>query len=75
MNNKYTDEYVRLGINITLYRKLAGFNQEKLAEKLNIEPAHLSRIENARVGVSLDVLFAMAEILEIPIYKLFEFRD
>ena len=35
----------------------------------------LHAFELARTGTSLDVIFRIADALEIPVYKLFEFRD
>ena len=40
-----------------------------------IEPNHMSNIELAKAGASLDVVFRLADALEIPVHKLFEFRD
>ena len=34
----------------------------------------MSRIENNDCAVSLDVIFAIASALNIPVFKLFEFR-
>lgn len=44
----------------------------ELAEQLNIDRTHMSRIESARTGVSLDLLFAIADQLHVPVEKLFE---
>ena len=69
------DKYKKLGLNIAYYRKGKGFTQLKLAELLDIDRAHMQRIESANVGASLDVIFLLSDILEVPVYKLFEFRD
>ncbi len=42
---------------------------------IEIEPNHMSNIELAKVGTSLDVVFRLADVLEIPVEKLFVFRD
>ena len=42
---------------------------------IEIEPNHMSNIELAKVGTSLDVVFRVADALEVPVHKLFEFRD
>ena len=47
-----------------------GMSQEQLAEKVGIGSKHLSRIETARVGVSLDMLFNIADALGVDAYKL-----
>lgn len=75
--DKHSDEYIRLGLNIAYYRKLKGITQLQLAEAVNISRTHMSNIEapNIPTSVSLDALFDIAEILEIPVYKFFVFRD
>jgi len=75
MKLSFSEQYIKLGLNIAYYRKLRGYTQEQLAEKLGIDRTHVGRIETANVGASLDVLFALAEILEVPVNKFFEFRD
>jgi len=75
MKLAYSDKYIKLGLNIAYYRKLRGCTQEQLSEKLGIDRTHIGRIETANVGASLDVIFAIAEALEVPVNKLFEFRD
>ena len=75
MNKKFKDKYIMLGLNLAYYRKLNGFTQEKLAEKLDLDRTTISKIELATCGVSLDVIFEIAELFEISVEKLFDFRD
>ncbi len=75
MNLKQKDKYIMLGLNIAYYRKLNGFTQEQLAEKLNLDRTTISKIELAICGVSLDVVFEIADLFKIPVGKLFDFRD
>lgn len=75
MKFKYSDYYIKLGLNIQYYRKLSKFTQEQLADAIGIDRVHMGYIEQARAGVSLDVIFALAEALQVPAYKFFEFRD
>ncbi len=75
MQNKYYKEYKNLGINIAYYRKLRGMSQEKLSELANISRTHMSRIETADCAVSLDVVFALAEALQVEQYKLFQNKE
>lgn len=74
MNNNHKQKYKYLGLNIAYYRKLNGYTQEALAEKLNLDRTTISKIELATSGVSLDVVFDIAELFEIPVEKLFTFR-
>ncbi len=75
MKPAYSEQYKNLGLNVAYYRKLRGYTQEQLSEKLGIDRTHIGRIENANVGASLDIIFAVSKILEIPVNKIFEFRD
>jgi len=75
MQNKYYKDYKNLGMNIAYYRKLRGISQEKLSELVNISRTHMSRIETADCAVSLDVVFALAEALQIEQYKLFQNKE
>ena len=72
MQKDQKERYKNLGLNIAFYRKLRGLTQEKLAEKVDISRTHMSRIETADCAVSLDVVFNLADALEIEVYKLFE---
>ncbi len=74
MQRQHYNEYKALGLNIAYFRKAQGLSQMTLAEKVNISRTHMSRIENNDCAVSLDVIFSIANVLNIPVYKLFEFR-
>ncbi|HMM07418.1 MAG TPA: helix-turn-helix transcriptional regulator [Clostridiales bacterium] len=71
------DKYIALGLNIAYYRKWGGMTQEQLAEKAGISRSYLGEIEapNMITTLSLEVLFNIANVLEIPVSRLFEFRD
>ncbi|MCI9626030.1 MAG: helix-turn-helix transcriptional regulator [Clostridia bacterium] len=75
MQQKHFNKYKYLGLNISYYRKAKKLSQIKLAELINISRTHMSRIETADCAVSLDVIFDICDILEIPAEKLFEIRD
>lgn len=74
MERAHSEEYRKLGLNISYYRKERHLSQMQLAEKIDISRTHMSRIENNDCAVSLDVIFSVAKALDIPVYKLFEFR-
>ncbi len=75
MMEQYTERYRTLGLNIAYYRKLRGLTQEQLAEKAGIERSRVSKTEIAWVGTSLDMIFRIADALEVEPYKLFMERD
>lgn len=74
MNKNYCRQYESLGLNIAYYRKSRGYTQMQLAELLNIDRSHMSAIELATVGVSLDVIFRLCEVLDVAPKDLFDFR-
>lgn len=63
-----------MGLNIAYYRKDRGYTQMQLAELLDIDRSHMSAIELATVGVSLDVIFRLCEVLKLNPRELFDFR-
>ncbi len=74
MKDEHKEEYKKLGLNIAYYRKAKGLSQIQLADEIDVSRTHMSRIENNDCAVSLDVIFSIAKKLEVPVYKLFEFR-
>lgn len=58
-------DYYMIGQRIRKYRKAYGLSQEALAEKIGISVPHMSHIETGNTKLSLPVLVAMAEALEV----------
>ena len=60
---------------IGYYHRLRGYSQEQLAEELGISRQHLASIEapNMDRGLSLELLFNIATVLEIEPYLLLKF--
>jgi len=69
------EKYIKLGLNIAYYRKYNGYTQLELSELLDIDRSHMQKIETANAGVSLDVIFKLSDVLNVPVHKFFEFRD
>ncbi|MGN0312029.1 MAG: helix-turn-helix domain-containing protein [Lachnospiraceae bacterium] len=68
--------YTEIGYNIAYYRKHKGLTQEQLAEKLDISRQHLGAIEAPNIvrPISLDLLFRIADALEIDVRLLLDFH-
>lgn len=62
-----------LGARIKELRKAYKLSQEELAEKIGVEPQHMSRIESGRSYPSLDRLEKISIALNIPLKDFFEF--
>lgn len=71
------ENYTELGMNIAYYRKKKGLTQEQLAEKAGISRSHLSSIEAPNIikPLSLELLFKVARVLEVPPYMLLKLRE
>ena len=70
-------EFKKLGLKIAYYRKLKGLTQEDLAELMSVSTSYVGAIEapNMRKTISLTTLFRIAEILQVPAWKLLKFDD
>lgn len=77
MDYKRINEFRLLGLTIAYYRKLRGLTQAELAEATNFSRTHISNIEapNGKTSISLNKLFDIADVLEVPVKDLFDFRD
>lgn len=71
MDIKHRDKYVKLGLKIAYYRKLKGYTQEQLAEKLGKSAGYIGAVEAVNVdrAISLDMLFDISELLGVPAYR------
>jgi transcriptional regulator with XRE-family HTH domain len=74
MSVKHSNKYKAIGLTIKRYRKMKNMTQEELADKLSISLSYLTKIEaqNCDKPFSLEIVFDIAEALDIPIINLFE---
>lgn len=77
VSDQSRQKYIELGLNIAYYRKKAGLTQEELAERIDISRSHLSAIEAPNIvrPFSLEILFELADALNVGPNKLLEFRE
>jgi transcriptional regulator with XRE-family HTH domain len=75
MKYEFEQEYKKIGLKIAYYRKLQGYTQEKLAEKLGVATSYIGQIEAAGMykPISLTTLLRIAQALDTPAYKFLEF--
>ncbi len=64
----YQSEFIS---NLKYYRNLKGFSQAKLAEACNCQPGTIGCIECGRQFPSFELLFKIADVLEINPADLF----
>lgn len=62
-----------IGRRIQELRKAKGLSQEKVAEKADISPTYLSRIECGRENPTLDMFIKLSNALEIEMWEMFDF--
>lgn len=74
MTTDYPERYKTMGLKISYYRKKRGYTQDTLAEMANISTNFLAQVEGTGTtrGVSLEVLFRIADKLGVPPSKLIE---
>jgi len=73
--NKHSSKYKLISKSIVEFRKEQGLTQKQLAEKLGVSVSYLSKIEapNTEKSFSLELLFDIAEALEISIHDLLKY--
>ena len=76
MKAVHAEKYRQIGLKIAYYRKLRGLTQEELAEQVGVTPAFIGHLEapNIKKALSLDTLFDIADVLEIPPRKFLDFE-
>lgn len=70
-----SERFAELGYAIAYYRKKRKLSQEQVAERVGISRQHMGAIEapNMNRGLSLDLLFNIAAVLNVEPYLLFKF--
>ena len=75
MNSAYHRLYRTLGIKIAYYRNMKDMSQEQLGDRLEIDQSHVSKIERASIGISMDMLCDIAKELGVEPYLLLKPKD
>ena len=68
---------IKIGLKIAYYRKLCGMTQEELAERCGLSAGYISQLEgpNSFFCPSIKTLFIIAEVLNIPMFKLVDIEE
>ena len=76
MKDERLDQFKQLGLTIAYYRKLRGYTQQGLAEAAGLSRTHISNLEapNMPTSISLEKLFDIADVLDVPVKNFFDFR-
>lgn len=76
MNERLRNErFIKIGLNISYFRKLRGLSQEQLAEAADISRQWLGQVEAPGLvtPLSIDSLFAIADALRVEPAALLDF--
>jgi transcriptional regulator with XRE-family HTH domain len=68
------DERKRLGQRVRQLRRVRGYTQEQLSERIGINPKYMSSIERGTENPTLDLLCRLARGLQVDLYELFQFE-
>ena len=73
MRGKHIAKYREIGRKVAFYRKLRNLSQESLSEKIDKSRSYISKIEaeNSEMEFSLDVLFDIADALNVDVAAFF----
>ena len=74
MITEFPEKYITLGLKIAYYRRKSGFTQEFFADLIGKSVSFVGQVEGTGTvrGVSLETLFKIAQVLNIPPSKLLE---
>ena len=78
MDIRHYNEWIQIGLNILHYRKEQRLTQEQLADACGedgISRNYIQRIETGVSSCSLDTLIDISKALDVPLYKLFVFKE
>ena len=73
MGVSFEERRIRLGLNITYYRRARRITQMQLADRVNVSSCYISQIERGLKTVSLPTLMKIADALEIAEMRLLDF--
>jgi transcriptional regulator with XRE-family HTH domain len=61
----------RLGQRIAIQRKAVGLTQAQLAEKVDVQPETINRLEKGNRTASLALIAQLADALELELHEMF----
>lgn len=75
LQDEFKDNYLKLGLKVSYYRKLKGMTQEQLADRMNVATSFIGQIEapNIYKPISLDTLFRISKALNVPAHKFLDY--
>lgn len=76
MTDEFAQNYKKIGLKVSYYRKLSGLTQKQFAAKLGVGTSFIGQIEAPNIDktISMDTLFRLARELGVPASKLLDFE-
>ena len=77
INDQRVNQYKKRGLTLAYYRKHKVITQQPPAEAVSLSRTHISNLEapNMPTSISLEKLFDIADVLNVPVKNFFDFRD
>ena len=66
---------MKVGNKIQKIREIKGFSQESVAAELGISQSAYSKLEKGQIAVTIEKLYAIAKVFEVPVEKLLTFDE
>ena len=65
-------KFEKFGLNVAKERLRLGISAYELSLRLGKDASYINKLENGKINVSLKVILAISECLNVPPAKLFE---
>lgn len=65
-------KFEQFGINVAKERQKIGISAYELSLRLGKDASYINKLENGKINVSLKMMIAISELLNIPIINLFK---
>jgi len=77
MNRQRQIMFEQIGAKVAYYRRLTGFSQEELSNKIHVNKSVLSRIERGKYNdnIPLILLFDIADVMQVDVATFITFTD
>lgn len=63
----------KLGERLKYLRKEKEYTQEFIAEKINVHPTYIGKIESGKINIPMLTLYKLAKALKTELYEIFNF--
>ncbi|BAO43875.1 transcriptional regulator, XRE family [Thiolapillus brandeum] len=73
MHMKQENQQLNIPNKVKQLRKSRGITQVDMAGLLGVTQSKISRLERGVIPITVDELAAIADVLDVPVYTLFQF--